>query len=58
MPNTVLNEMIQKTKSNLILSLQKEETDTNLPMLDLKTLRERIDSHGNVPEWSEVFPLT
>ncbi len=57
-PNTVLNEMIQKTKSNLILSLQKEETDTNLPMLDLKTLRERIDSHGNVPEWNDFSEET
>lgn len=54
-PNTVLNEMIEKTKSNLMLSFQKEETDTGLQMLDLKTLRQRIDSYGDVPEWND-FP--
>lgn len=54
-PNTVLNEMIEKTKSKLMLSFQKEETDTNLQMLDLKTLRGRIDSYGDVPEWND-FP--
>ena len=54
-PNAVLREMIEKTKSNLLLSLQKEETDTNLQMLDLNTLRERIDSYGDVVEWHD-FP--
>lgn len=54
-PDTVLKEMIGKTKSRLILSWQEENVDVGLQVMELGSLRQRIDSYGDVQEWSE-FP--